>query len=232
MSAPVSTPTPFLGIIIVDVENSFGRKDGSLYVTDGEQVVPVCNELRTLNPKVTVLTADAHPAEGPHVSFASTHGQAPFTKKTFSFTLSNGEVIESEEMVWPDHCRKGSEGHKWCDGLKVMESDLIQEKGQDPNLEFYSAFASLHKIVSTGLSAKLKAQGITHTVLGGLALDYCVGNTALDAKDEGFEVCVVLDACRSVAPETEAIMLAKLKAKGVILVQTVAEAKAWFEASA
>jgi len=68
-------------------------------------------------------------------------------------------------------------------------------------------------------------------VLGGLALDYCVGNTALDAKDEGFEVCVVLDACRSVAPETEATMVAKLKAKGVILVQTVAEAKAWFDAS-
>jgi len=226
----MSAPAHNLAVIKVDMQNDFGRKGGSLYVTDGEQVVSVCNELRTLNPKVTVLTADAHPMG--HASFASKHGQKPYTKKTFSFTLSNGEVIESEEIVWPDHCIKGSEGHKWCDGLTVMESDLIQEKGEDPNLEFYSAFASLHKIVSTGLASKLNEQAITHIVLGGLALDYCVGNTALDAIDEGFKVCVVLDACRSVAPETEAIMVAKLKAKGVILVQTVAEAKAWFASSA
>ena len=173
--------------IIVDVQNDF-CSGGALEVKNGEEVVPDINVLlqRDLFGKV-VFTADWHPVN--HVSFASTHH-----RKTL-------EVIETRsglQTLWPDHCIENTEGAAFHPFLGVEKGDLIIRKGRGKNLDSYSAFFENDRKTSTGLSGYLKELGITDLYFSGLAFDWCVFFSAMDAVSLGFRAVVVEDLTRAV----------------------------------
>lgn len=164
-------------LVIVDVQNDF-CSGGSLAVPEGEQVVPVINRLFDRFDYV-VATQDWHPKE--HKSFASNNGRQPFEM---------GELNGKPQMMWPDHCVQGTKG---ADFHPDLESGfLIFRKGMTPDVEEYSGFAN------TNMADRLTKKGIKELYVCGLALDYCVLQTALDAIKCGFKVNVILDACRAV----------------------------------
>jgi nicotinamidase/pyrazinamidase len=164
-------------LVIVDVQNDF-CSGGSLAVPEGEQVVPIINSLFDRFDYV-VATQDWHPKE--HKSFASNNGRQPFEM---------GELNGKPQMMWPDHCVQGTKG---ADFHPDLESGfLIFRKGMVPDVEEYSGFAN------TNMADRLTKKGIKELYVCGLALDYCVLQTALDAIKFGFKVNVILDACRAV----------------------------------
>jgi nicotinamidase/pyrazinamidase len=173
-------------LLVIDVQNCF-LPGGSLAVKDGEQVVPVINKIAKAFGNV-VMTQDWHtPA---HVSFASTHpGKKPF------------EVIDlayGKQVLWPDHCVQGTEGAALSKDLAIPQAELIVRKGFHNDVDSYSAFMEADGKTSTGLGAYLKARGIDRVFVAGLATDFCVAWSALDARKAGFETYVVEDACRGI----------------------------------
>ena len=173
-------------LIIIDAQYGF-MPGGGLAVADGDAIVPVVNRIVPRFANV-VLTQDWHPAD--HISFAANHpGRAPFE----TITLPYGE-----QVLWPTHCVQGTRDAALHDDLRVPQAQLIIRKGFHRDVDSYSAFMEADRRTSTGLSAYLKARGISKLYLCGLATDYCVAWSALDARAAGFEATVIEDACRAI----------------------------------
>jgi nicotinamidase/pyrazinamidase len=173
-------------LIVVDVQNDF-LPGGSLAVPDGDAVIPVINDLMPTFDLV-VATQDWHPAE--HESFASRHlGQAP------------GDVIDLhgvQQILWPDHCIQHCSGASFASGLDVHHFDFIVRKGTDPAIDSYSGFFDNDQRRATGLAEFLSERGVDEVVVCGLAADYCVKFTALDAIRLGLATTVLSNATRAV----------------------------------
>jgi nicotinamidase/pyrazinamidase len=173
-------------LIVADVQNSF-LPGGSLAVPRGDEVVAVINALARRFANV-VLTQDWHPPG--HVSFASSHpGKKPFE------TLRLGY---GEQVLWPDHCVQDSEGAKFHTGLHIPHAQLVIRKGFHRDIDSYSAFIEADRRTHTGLAGYLRERGVERVFVCGLATDFCVAWTALDARDLGFAALVVEDACRAI----------------------------------
>jgi nicotinamidase/pyrazinamidase len=173
-------------LIVVDVQNDF-MPGGALAVPKGDEVVPIINRIAARFENV-VLTQDWHPRG--HASFASSHpGKKPF------------ETIElpyGKQVLWPDHCVQGTRGAAIHDGVDVTKAQLIIRKGHHRAIDSYSGFLEADRKTSTGLAGYLKEKGLKSLFVCGLATDFCVAWTALDARAAGFEVSVIEDACRAI----------------------------------
>ena len=173
-------------LIVVDVQNDF-CPGGRLAVQKGDEVVPLVNELAKHFAKV-VLTQDWHPAG--HLSFATSHpGSKPFD----SVKLAYGE-----QTLWPDHCVQGSDGAALHKDLSVPQAQLVIRKGWHKEVDSYSAFLEADRETRTGLDAYLRAHRVKRVFVCGLATDFCVAWTALDARKLRFAAVVVEDACRAI----------------------------------
>ncbi|MCB9601536.1 MAG: bifunctional nicotinamidase/pyrazinamidase [Polyangiales bacterium] len=176
-------------LILVDLQNDF-LPGGALAVAEGDLVVPLANRLQGVADLV-VATQDWHPAK--HASFASQHaGKSP------------GEVIELDglpQVLWPDHCVQLTHGAAFAATLDTKRIAKIFPKGMDPRVDSYSGFFDNGRRHDTGLADYLRLKGVREVIVCGLATDYCVKWTALDAAEQGFETCVVEDACRGVELE-------------------------------
>jgi nicotinamidase/pyrazinamidase len=173
-------------LLVVDVQNCF-LPGGSLAVKEGEQVVPVINKNSKAFSNV-VMTQDWH-TQG-HISFASVHsGKKPFETVDLPY---------GKQVLWPDHCVQGTDGAALSKDLAIPQAELIIRKGFHKDVDSYSAFLEADGKTSTGLAGYLKARKIKRVFVVGLATDFCVAWTALDARKAGFEVYVVEDACRGI----------------------------------
>jgi nicotinamidase/pyrazinamidase len=173
-------------LLIVDMQNDF-CPGGALAVPEGDEVVPVINDLANEFDHV-LQTQDWHPAG--HQSFASSHPQHdPY------------DVIEvdyGEQVLWPDHCVQGTEGAEFHPDLDTTHTELVLRKGFRPEIDSYSAFFENDGETRTGLTAYLRERGIDTLFLCGLAADFCVKWSAVDGRKEGFDVFVVEDATRGI----------------------------------
>ncbi len=176
-------------LIVVDLQNDFCPK-GALAVPGGDEVVDPANELLAEIP-LSVLTQDWHP-EG-HVSFASSYERQPFDAD---------DSVDPPRVLWPDHCVAGSKGADFHPELRTERAKLIIRKGFSLNLDSYSAFFENDGLTPTGLAGWLSTLGVASVVVIGLATDYCVKATALDARKLGLEVSIVADAVRAVNAKT------------------------------
>lgn len=173
-------------LVVIDVQNDF-CSGGALAVPDGESVVPEINRLIGAADHA-VLTQDWHPAG--HSSFASRHkGHAPF---------DTVEMTYGPQILWPDHCVQGTAGAEFHPDLDWTKAELVVRKGYRRDIDSYSAFLENDHKTPTGLSGYLKERGFTHLVLAGLATDFCVHFSAVDARNLGFEVTVIERACRGI----------------------------------
>lgn len=173
-------------LLIIDVQNDF-CPGGALAVPHGDEVVTTINSI-SKNADSTILTQDWHPAG--HLSFASSHsGKAPFDTITADY---------GEQVLWPDHCVSGSSGAEFHDQLDTTTAELVLRKGFRPTVDSYSAFNENDKKTSTGLAGYLHSREFKHVFMTGLATDYCVAWSALDARQLGFEVTLLTDACRAI----------------------------------
>jgi len=192
-------------LIIVDVQNDF-LPGGALAVTEGDKVIPVINELQDHYPLV-VATQDWHPAN--HESFASNHEGMPV-----------GQVIDLHglpQVLWPDHCIQDSSGAQFAETLHRHNWERVFQKGTDPGIDSYSGFYDNGRKKSTGLTEYLRAQGVHEVYVAGLATDYCVKYTAIDAASEGFSSWVITDAVKAVnlTAEDGEKALEEMKVRGV-----------------
>ena len=182
-------PAPVTGnrvLIVVDVQNDFCA-GGALAVPDGDAVVPVINRLARSFQNV-VLTQDWHPAG--HVSVASSHaGKTPFETVTLAY---------GTQVLWPDHCVQGTRGAAFHPGLDVPRAQTIVRKGYRADVDSYSGFLEADRTTPTGLRGTLAERGLTEAFVAGLATDFCVAWTALDARRFGLDVTVIEDACRAI----------------------------------
>lgn len=173
-------------LLIIDVQNDF-CSGGSLAVSNAESIIPLINEWASAYSTV-VLTQDWHPEK--HSSFASVHADtAPFD----SIRMPYGE-----QTLWPDHCIQGSSGAQFHAELVTDTAHLIIRKGFRPEIDSYSAFYENDHTTATGLTGYLRQQSVERVVCVGLALDYCVRFSAIDARREGFDVLVMEAACRGI----------------------------------
>ncbi len=172
--------------LAIDVQSDF-CPGGALAVTDGDAVVDPINDLLS-DFRVRVLTQDWHPAD--HASFASQHkGRAPFETVEMSY---------GPQVLWPDHCVQGSQGARFHPRLATDRADLVIRKGFRREIDSYSAFFENDHRTPTGLEGYLRTRGVQSVVLGGLATDFCVLYSALDAARLGFSVTVIDGACRAI----------------------------------
>ncbi len=173
-------------LLVVDVQNDF-LPGGALAVPEGEAIVPLINALAQRFAHVA-LTQDWH-VPG-HRSFASSHpGRAAFE----TITLPYGPQI-----LWPDHCVQGSFGAEFSPALSIPKAQLIVRKGYRREIDSYSAFCEADGATLTGLAGYLRERGFHRVFLAGLATDFCVAYSAVDARKAGFEVVVIEDACRAI----------------------------------
>ncbi|MBT9385877.1 bifunctional nicotinamidase/pyrazinamidase [Pseudooceanicola sp. CBS1P-1] len=173
-------------LIVIDIQKDF-CPGGALAVPEGDRIVPGVNQLMTEFDAV-ILTQDWHPAG--HSSFASAHeGAAP---------MSMTEMPYGPQVLWPDHCIQGSHGANFHADLTVDRADLIIRKGYNPAIDSYSAFFENDHTTPTGLEGYLRTRGLTQLTLVGLALDFCVNYSAVDAAKLGFDVTVRSDLCRAI----------------------------------
>lgn len=181
---------PTTALIVVDVQNDF-LPGGALAVPAGDEIVAPVNALIAA-AKTVVLTADWHPAG--HQSFAANHpGAQPFEKNPMPY---------GEQVLWPVHCVAGTAGADFAPALDTTKAALILRKGMDASRDSYSAFLEADRTTHTGLEGWLVERGITEVVVCGLAADYCVSATALDAEHAGFGVCVAVDATRAIGEDS------------------------------
>lgn len=194
-------------LICVDLQNDF-YEDGALPVAGASKINPSINKLIKKDDfKTIVASQDWHPEK--HASFASNHNEKPFTPY-------NGELEGLGEVLWPDHCVQGTEGADFHQEIDTDKFDLIIRKGQNPEVDSYSAFRD-NDGTDLGLAAYLKGLDIKKVVLVGLALDVCVFYTALDGIKAGFDVELILEASKGVNAEENDVENAidKMIAKGV-----------------
>ena len=173
-------------LIVVDVQNDF-LETGSLPVPEGSKVIPVINKVMPLFQTV-VVTQDWHPAE--HKSFASNHeGKKPYDVTTMPY---------GQQVLWPVHCVQNTKGAEIAETLAVKGTEFNVRKGANPEVDSYSAFFEADGKSKTILADWLREQGITEVFLCGLATDFCVSWSALDAVKEGFKTFIIEDACRGI----------------------------------
>ena len=173
-------------LIVVDVQNCFLR-GGSLAVKEGEQAVPIINRIATAFTNI-VMTQDWHTPQ--HVSFASAH---PGTKPFETIKLAYGD-----QVLWPDHCIQGTSSADISKNISIPQAELIVRKGYHKDMDSYSAFFEADHKTPTGLGGYLKERDIDKAFVTGLATDFCVAWTAIDARSIGLETYVVEDACRGI----------------------------------
>lgn len=196
-------------LIVVDVQNCF-VPGGSLAVKEGDQIVPLINKIAKGFENV-VLTQDWHTAD--HVSFASQHaGKKPFEAVKLPY---------GNQVLWPDHCVQGTEGAQLVKNLSIPHAQLVIRKGFHKDVDSYSAFTEADGKTTTGLGGYLKQRGIKRVFVVGLATDFCVAWTAMDARKQDFETYVIEDACRGIdAQGSLAKSWAAMKAAGVKRIQS------------
>ncbi|MCM5572341.1 bifunctional nicotinamidase/pyrazinamidase [Burkholderiaceae bacterium FT117] len=193
-------------LLVVDVQNDF-CPGGALAVAGGDEVVAPANALMARFAHV-VLTQDWHPPD--HRSFASAHpGHRPFETVAMPY---------GEQTLWPDHCVQGSPGAAFHAELDTRRASLIVRKGARPAIDSYSTFFENDRRTPTGLGGALREMGVSRVFLCGLATDYCVQYSALDARRLGFEAVVLLDACRAIDLDGSlAAALDAMRQAGVVL---------------
>jgi nicotinamidase/pyrazinamidase len=172
-------------LLVIDVQNDF-CPGGALAVAGGDAIVSGINTLMG-DFQAVILTQDWHPAG--HSSFASTHDAAP---------MSMMDMPYGPQVLWPDHCIQGSVGAVFHENLHADRADLIIRKGYNPAIDSYSAFFENDKTTPTGLDGYLRTRGIDTLTLVGLATDFCVNYSAVDAAKLGFNVTVKMDLCRAI----------------------------------
>jgi len=173
-------------LLVIDVQNDF-CPGGRLAVAGGDLVVAVIHSIAPRFEHI-VLTQDWHPPD--HRSFASAHPG----KKTYDQT----EMPYGNQTLWPDHCVQGTRGAEFHPDLGLTRAELILRKGFRRDIDSYSAFFENDRTTATGLAGYLRERGLARVFLCGLAYDFCVGYSALDARRLGFEVTVIRDACRAI----------------------------------
>ena len=173
-------------LIIIDVQNDF-CPSGSLAVTEGDVIVPLINDLMA-DFDACILTQDWHPAG--HSSFASSHAN----KQPYDMI----EMPYGPQILWPEHCISGSKGAEFHADLQTGRADMIIRKGYNPAIDSYSAFFENDHKTATGLEGYLRTRGIDSLTMVGLATDFCVQYSAIDAARLGFAVTVLEKACRAI----------------------------------
>jgi nicotinamidase/pyrazinamidase len=197
-------------LLVIDVQRDF-LPGGSLAVPGGDAVIPIINRLGERFEDV-ILTQDWHPED--HISFASTHGKQPFVETV--------EASYGTQSLWPDHTLQGTPGAALHPDLSLPHAGLIVRKGFRKDVDSYSAFLENDHTTSTGLAGYLRDRGLSKLYLCGLAWDYCVGYSALDGKRLGFDITVIEDAVRGIAPETMEAMTKRWDGAGVARIRSVA----------
>jgi nicotinamidase/pyrazinamidase len=173
-------------LLVIDVQNDF-CPGGALAVPHGDQVIAPIHRIAPLFEHI-ILTQDWHPAN--HTSFARSHpGKEPF---------ETVELAYGTQALWPLHCVQGSAGAEFHPDLQLPQSELILRKGFRPQIDSYSAFFENDRTTPTGLAGYLRERELARVFLAGLAYDYCVGYSALDARRLGLEAFVLRDACRAI----------------------------------
>lgn len=173
-------------LLVIDMQTDF-LPGGRLAVPEGDQIIPGINALAARFDHV-LLTADWHPAD--HISFASTHGKHPFTGTV--------DTQYGAQSLWPDHCVQGTPGAGIALALNIPHAELLLRKGFRKDIDSYSAFVENDKHTRTGLAGYLRERELTRLFFVGLAYDFCVGFSALDAGRLGFEPIVLEDLTRAV----------------------------------
>lgn len=194
-------------LVVVDVQTDF-LEGGALAVPDGSAVIPEITRLAKVFDNIAI-TQDWHPAG--HASFASSHdGKTPFDAV---------EMPYGTQILWPDHCVIGSTGAELRADAEVLDAaQIIVRKGFRPGIDSYSAFLENDGVTPTGLAGAMRERGLTRAVFTGLALDFCVGFSALDARKLGFEAIVELSACRGIADESIEDMMGRMREAGVEII--------------
>jgi len=178
--------TPNQALIVIDVQNDF-CPGGALAVTGGDEIVDQINQLMSQFP-ITILTQDWHPDN--HTSFANNHdGKDPFEMIDMSY---------GPQVLWPAHCVQGTGGSDFHPNLRTDAADLIIRKGFNPEIDSYSAFFENDQTTPTGLDGYLKTRAIDTVTIVGLATDFCVNFSAVDAAKLGYNVTVLEQACRAI----------------------------------
>jgi nicotinamidase/pyrazinamidase len=203
--------TPQDVLVVIDVQNDF-CSGGQLAVAGGDSVVEPIHKIARRFEHV-VLTQDWHPAG--HTSFASAHaGKQPF------------ETIElncGTQTLWPDHCVQGSKGAEFHPSLRLPRAELILRKGFRPQIDSYSAFFENDRNTPTGLAGYLDERGLNRVFLAGLAYDFCVGYSALDARRLGLTAVVLRDACRAIDLNGSVARIeAEFDLAGVMVIESLA----------
>ena len=173
-------------LIVVDVQNGF-TPGGNLAVAEADQIIPVINQVAQ-QFECVVLTQDWHPEQ--HISFAENHIQ----KQVFDHI----ELPYGSQVLWPKHCVQGTHDAEFHPDLNIPTAQLIIRKGIHPHIDSYSAFLEADRKTTTGLAGYLKEQQIDTVYIVGIATDFCVAWTALDAVDFGFKTYVIEDACKAI----------------------------------
>jgi nicotinamidase/pyrazinamidase len=173
-------------LVVIDVQNDF-CPGGALAVPDGDAVIAAIHRIASRFEHV-ILTQDWHPAG--HSSFAGSHpGKRPFEQIEMSYGM---------QTLWPEHCVQQTRGADFHPDLILPQAELIVRKGFRPLIDSYSAFYENDRLTPTGLGGYLRERGLARVYLAGLAYDFCVGYSALDARRMGFEATVIRDACRAI----------------------------------
>jgi len=199
-------------LLLIDIQNGF-CPGGNLPVADGDKIVPIANALiENGGYDLIVASQDWHPAN--HGSFASQHpGKQPFEM---------GELSGKPQVMWPDHCVQGTTDAEFHPDLNNQAFDYIQQKGENPAVDSYSAFRDNDQSATTGLADYLSRQGVTVLDICGLATDYCVSFSALDARDmlPDVKVRFIEDASRGIDPEGIKAAIAAMRARGIAVVNS------------
>jgi nicotinamidase/pyrazinamidase len=178
--------TPSDVLLVTDVQNDF-CPGGALAVADGDAVIPVIHSVAPRFEHI-LLTQDWHTPD--HASFASCHpGKKPFEQIKLAY---------GPQTLWPDHCVQGTHGAEFHPALQLTRAELILRKGFRREIDSYSAFFENDRTTATGLAGYLGERGLSRVFLAGLAYDYCVGYSALDARRLGFSAVILRDACRAI----------------------------------
>jgi len=193
-------------LLVIDVQNDF-CPGGALAVPDGDTIVTGINTLMD-DFGAVILTQDWHPAG--HSSFASTHKAAP---------MSMIDMPYGPQVLWPDHCLQGGTGAQFHADLNTTRADMIIRKGYNPAIDSYSAFFENDHTTPTGLEGYLRTRAITTLTMVGLATDFCVNFSAVDAAKLGFDVTVRMDLCRAIDFDGSLdAAVAGMKGAGVVVV--------------
>lgn len=227
-----NTQSPVNGLLVIDMQVDFIT--GSLAVPDGPSVIDPVKEIIQLPFHARYASKDWHPSG--HISFASSHpGKALFGLTTIyppkHLVVAKGQDVNSiaqrglEQVLWPDHCVQGTRGAQLVEPLREDQFDAIILKGMDPGVECYSAFKDPWGLLVSNLEALLREKGVTDLYIVGVAGDYCVKESAIDAaKFDAWKTWVVKEGVRSVSTEGKEWNI--LEAAGVGIIDTISDLKA------